>query len=98
MLKQNVAHELAPGKTFWQARYYDFNIWSERKRVEKLRYMHRNPLDRGLVGNPEDWESSSFRHYVSGIEGIVEIESHWTARRRESMGVFPQVIRKHAGL
>ena len=33
----------------WQHRFYDFNVWSERKRVEKLRYMHRNPVKRGLV-------------------------------------------------
>ena len=33
----------------WQARFYDFNIWCERKRVEKVRYMHRNPVKRGLV-------------------------------------------------
>ena len=30
-------------RPFWQARYYDFNVWSARKRIEKLRYMHRNP-------------------------------------------------------
>ena len=29
------------------------------------------------------WEWSSFRHYVSGAEGRVEIESQWTARERE---------------
>ena len=40
---------------FWQARYYDFNVWSEQKRVEKLRYIHRNPVKRGLVERPEDW-------------------------------------------
>jgi putative transposase len=33
----------------WQRRFYDFNVWTERKRVEKLRYMHRNPVKRGLV-------------------------------------------------
>ena len=33
----------------WQPRFYDFNIWMEHKRVEKLRYMHRNPVKRGLV-------------------------------------------------
>ena len=33
----------------WQRRFYDFNIWSQRKRVEKLRYMHRNPVKDGLV-------------------------------------------------
>jgi hypothetical protein len=31
-----------------QARYYDFNVWTKRKGVEKLRYMHRNPVKRGL--------------------------------------------------
>ena len=34
-------------RPFWQARYYDFNVWSARKRIEKLRYMHRNPIVRG---------------------------------------------------
>ena len=32
-----------------QPPYYDFNVWSERKRVEKLRYIHRNPVRRGLI-------------------------------------------------
>jgi putative transposase len=67
---------------FWQRRYYDFNVWSEEKRVEKLRYMHRNPVKRGLVEKPEDWQWSSFRHYATGELGAVEIESEWTARRR----------------
>ena len=67
----------------WQARFYDFNLWSGRKRVEKLRYIHRNPVKRGLCERPEDWEWSSFRHYANGREGCVEIESEWTARKRE---------------
>ena len=76
---------------FWQARYYDFNVWSEKKFVEKLRDIHRNPVARGLVKKPEDWPWSSFRHYLTGVEGTVEIESQWTARRREKMGIFPKV-------
>jgi len=24
--------------SFWQARYYDFNVWTEAKRIEKLRH------------------------------------------------------------
>ncbi len=76
-------------RPFWQPRYYDFNVWSEEKQVEKLRYMHRNPVKRGLVKKPEDWPWSSFRHYRTGIEGTVEIESHWTAWRREHGGVLP---------
>ncbi len=79
---------------FWQARYYDFNVWSEPKRIEKLRYIHRNPVKRGLVDRPEDWPWSSFRHYLTGEEGVVEIESHWTATRREKQGIFPTVQRR----
>lgn len=92
-LKQSVARTLAlRGKDpFWQARYYDFNVWSEKKFVEKVRYIHRNPVARGLVKRPEDWPWSSFRHYLTGVEGTVEIESQWTARRREKMGIFPKV-------
>ncbi len=67
---------------FWSPRYYDFNVFTEKKRIEKLRYIHRNPVARGLVSHPEDWPWSSFLHYATGIEGIVEIESHWTASRR----------------
>ena len=40
----------------WQKRFYDFNVWTERKRIEKLRYMHRNPVKRGLVASPRALE------------------------------------------
>ena len=68
MLKQNVARQLREpeGGPFWQPRYYDFCVWSDAKRIEKLRYIHRNPVRRGLVSSPEQWPWSSFRHYVSG--------------------------------
>src|SRR2546425_8129569 len=82
---------LRAADSFWQARYYDFNLWSERKFVEKLRYIHRNPVARGLVARPEDWAWSSFRHYMTGDPGPIEIESEWTARKREKMGIFPTV-------
>jgi len=56
-MKQSVARRrVKVGGHFWQPRYYDFNVWSEKKRIEKLRYIHRNPVRRGLVENPEDWE------------------------------------------
>ncbi len=95
MLKQNVSRSLARGgrKRFWQVRYYDFPVWSRRKRVEKLRYIHRNPVARGLVTRPEEWEWSSFGHYATGKAGVVEIESEWTARRRERSGERPTLSR-----
>jgi putative transposase len=58
---------------FWQARFYDFNVWTEKKRIEKLRYIHRNPVTRGLVASPEQWRWSSFRWYLCGEPGPVRI-------------------------
>jgi REP element-mobilizing transposase RayT len=83
-LKQGVSRRLiGDAAHFWQKRYYDFNIRTYPQFVEKLRYIHRNPVKAGLCEHPEDWEWSSFRHYATGVEGRVEIESEWTARKRE---------------
>lgn len=57
------SEELSEGHV-WQRRFYDFVVWTKDKRVEKLRYMHRNPVKRGLVLEPEQWAWSSFRHYA----------------------------------
>ncbi|MFZ0886144.1 MAG: transposase [Candidatus Acidiferrales bacterium] len=50
-------------RAFWQRRFYDFNVWSKKKRIEKLTYMHMNPVKRGLVVDPKLWEWSSYRFY-----------------------------------
>ena len=91
MLKQNSSRRLrargahhaeselsSPLRTrqFWQRRYYDFNVRTEKKRVEKLRYMHRNPVKRGLIERPEDWHWSSYRAYAFSEEGSVKL-NHW---------------------
>jgi putative transposase len=68
---------------FWQKRYYDRNIRNADEFSVKLRYLHRNPVKRGLVKKPADWKWSSFRHYALREIGVVEIESEWTARDRE---------------
>jgi len=89
MLKQITSRKLKrpDWPRFWQVRYYDYQVWTEEKRIEKLHNIHCNPVRRGLVERPEDWKWSSFVHYATGMEGTVEIESQWTARRREQCGV-----------
>jgi len=76
-------HGNLPAGAFWQKRYYDRNIRNEPEFIEKLRYLHRNPVKRGLVQEPGEWRWSSFRHYALREVGMVEIESEWTARDRE---------------
>jgi hypothetical protein len=69
---------IATSAGFWQPRSHDFNVFTERKHVEKpssvnKRYVHRNPVKRGLVTSPELWRWSSFRYYSLGEEGPVKI-------------------------
>ena len=66
----------------WQKRYYDHNVRTHESFVEKLHYIHHNPVQRGLAEKPEDWNWSSFRHYAAAEIGPVQIESRWTADRR----------------
>lgn len=69
--------------SFWQKRYYDRNVRDHREFAVKLSYIHRNPVRRGLVTNPEEWKWSSDRHYALREMGVLEIESEWTARDRD---------------
>lgn len=67
-------HSGEPLVRFWQLRFNDFNVWSRKKRVEKLEYMHLNPVKRGLVTHPKDWPWSSFSFYAGREAGLVPID------------------------
>ena len=62
-------------RSFWQRRFYDFNVWSLKKRIEKLDYMHMNPLKRKLVEHPRDWPWSSFSFYSNLKQGLIRVDS-----------------------
>jgi REP element-mobilizing transposase RayT len=62
---------------FWQKRFYDFNVRTDKKRTEKLEYMHRNPVERGFVAEPEDWRWSSCRFYLLDEAGSVRVNEGW---------------------
>jgi putative transposase len=85
-LRNQRTQRLEPGtRRIWQARYYDFNVCTTRKRVEKLRYIHRNPVKRGLVTAPELWLWSSFRTYAYAESGPVVLND-WSAHKLKFTG------------
>ena len=59
----------------WQARFYDFNVYSERKRIEKLNYMHENPMKRKLVTHPKEWPWSNWGFYAGATKVLVQIDA-----------------------
>jgi hypothetical protein len=42
-------------------------------RLQRTQYMHRNPVVRGLVLEPEQWQWSSYRSYAYQEQGRVKI-------------------------
>lgn len=82
VLKQRSSRSIAHSEPrFWQLRFYDFNVWSTPKHVEKLKYMHRNPVTRGLVSLPEGWRWSSYRWYAFEEHGKVAVNEGWSITR-----------------
>jgi REP element-mobilizing transposase RayT len=69
-----LADEESLPRRFWQARFFDFDVWSREKQREKLGYMHGNPVKNGLVNDAKDWPWSSFSFYATGEPGLVRID------------------------
>jgi len=86
-------HALKRYAHFWQRRFYDFNVWSVRKKNEKMNYMHFNPVKRGLVERPTDWEWSSCRFYAKGERGPCPPNPKWEYRKREARTFMNQNVR-----
>jgi putative transposase len=58
----------------WQRRFYPFGVYSQKKLLEKLTYMHNNPVKRGLVQAPGDWPWSSWRAYCLEDASVLTID------------------------
>jgi len=69
----STVHLHGPGRV-WQRRFYDLNVWSEKKRLEKLNYMHGNPVKRGMVASPDQWPWSSFRFYYLEDSSVLPMD------------------------
>ncbi|HUW58379.1 MAG TPA: transposase [Planctomycetota bacterium] len=72
ILRQYAGH-IDSREPVWQARYYGFNVISKHKALEKLRYMHTNPVRAGLVESTAQWEHSSARFYEEGVPADIPV-------------------------
>lgn len=75
---ERLARRRSDGTTecrFWQAGGgYDRNLVEEKTIEKVIGYIHRNPVRRGLVERPEDWEWSSARWYAGIRPVVMEID------------------------
>ena len=73
VLKHRFSRTRVLEEHIWESRYYDFNVFSGHKLVEKLEYIHMNPVTAGLVKMPADWQWSSYRAHFHGEAGPVSV-------------------------
>lgn len=60
---------------FWQrGGGYDRNIMGDDELLEKITYIHNNPVRRGLVSHPSEWRWSSFRAWMEGVDEPMPID------------------------
>ena len=57
-----------------QRRYVPFNVFTEKKHMQKLDYMHNNPVQRRLVSSPHQWPWSSYRFYYRNDSSVLAMD------------------------
>jgi putative transposase len=71
-LKDSVAQRLER-RPCWLGGFDDLKVHTDRQRTDRMMYIHRNPVMRGLVRAPGDWRWSSFQACSTGVAGLVEV-------------------------
>lgn len=75
LMFEKAAFESSNVKTgkLWQAGNHPIELWSPEVISQKVEYTHMNPVEAGLVFEPQHWKYSSAIDY-SGGKGVLEID------------------------
>jgi len=65
----------------WQEVFHPKQIFSDEMMIQKITYMHDNPVKRGYVDSPEHWRYSSARNYL-GLTGLIPVMVYGRDRLR----------------
>ena len=58
----------------WQEGYHPQSIYSDEMMLQKLEYVHLNPVRRGLVAAPEHWRYSSAHEWLPGASPVLRVD------------------------
>lgn len=64
------------GNTFqiWQRENYPEIVESEKFFLQKMNYIHNNPIKKGYILKPEDWIYSSARNYLLDNDSLIKVD------------------------
>lgn len=61
----------------WEEEFFDRNVFTKNYFLQKLHYIHKNPIVRGLVKRRGDYKYSSYINYYgseSGLEPVIKVD------------------------
>lgn len=58
----------------WQEGFHPIALETEDFVVQKLDYLHDNPVRKGYVEEPEHWKYSSARNYILNDHSVIQVE------------------------
>ncbi len=70
------AHKKDRDFQLWQEGIQPKLITTEAMMIEKINYIHQNPVKRGYVDEAKHWRYSSAMDY-EGVEGLIGVENLW---------------------
>jgi putative transposase len=71
-----LSHKTESKYQLWQEGSHPEEIYNEKMLLQKIDYIHNNPVRRGYIDEPSQWRYSSARNY-NGEEGLLEIKTDW---------------------
>ncbi|WP_242032371.1 REP-associated tyrosine transposase [Aphanizomenon flos-aquae] len=66
-------HKTKQEYQLWQEGFHPQAIANEEMFIQKLEYIHNNPVRRGYVDEPSHWRYSSYHNYME-LPGLLEVE------------------------
>ena len=69
-------HKTDQAVQLWQEGSHPEQIQNDAMMLQKLEYVHNNPVRRGYVDDPVHWRYSSARDY-QGITGLLPVDKDW---------------------
>ncbi len=70
------AHKTDRQYQLWQEGSQPKEIAGETMMIQKIEYIHNNPVKRGYVDDPTHWRYSSARNYA-GMPGLIPVSCDW---------------------
>ena len=67
-------HKTASEHQVWQEGFHPQRLMSDRMMLQKLEYLHLNPVRRGMVASPEHWRYSSAHEWLGGSSPVMRCD------------------------